>query len=241
MVENKKTAGEKSDGKNTKKKPKRMPRKKWWEKAFEPTNVIALAVGVGLIIATLVATWLMNNNSTWQFHEAHRPKVIFSRPVELLKPLTCDPATGQGTASFRIWIKNIGDQNAESVLPIPMIQLIPDVPKGKDWRVEKVIDLARGYCTAPRESTHSAPGFPLYAGKEGSVDIPTHLGSSTQPGDRLMQAFIIALAVYYEEDGTPHKTVEIERLFFLDGTRSFVCGKPVNGQFDTYPIGSCSY
>jgi hypothetical protein len=213
--------------------PNPTPPRPWWNQMPDTNKVIAGGT-IGLIIVAVAALYYQN----LQYHQEHRPHVIISRTITMLKPLICDPVTGQGTAQLKIWIKNIGSEDAQSVMVMPFIQFVPETAKDIGPRIKKLAEEARSFCTM--NLTQPAPGIPLYAGKEMFSDSPMTLGSSELIGGKRVQAFMVAIVFYSEADGKQHKTIELQRLLLPDGTRGFVaCAKPITGEFDIYPTGSC--
>jgi hypothetical protein len=195
-----------------------------------------IIAGGTIATAFLAAVAIYYSNRQW--HQEHRPHVVFSRPLEMLEPLTCEPATGRGTSRFRVWVKNIGNEDAQSVLPIPDDQLIFETPKEHEIRIQDIISLNRSRCQSLNVA-NTTPGFPLHAGAEISVDTPGSRASTAHPDNRRMQEFASLMVLYTEQDGARHQTIETERLILPNGERSFVCGQPIYGRFDIYPDGSC--
>ena len=219
---------------NPKESLKTLIAKRWWIAILDSNKIIAAGT---LAVAFITATAIYYSNRQW--HQEHRPNVVFSRPIEMIEPMTCDPNSGQGTAHFKVWVKNIGNEDAQSVLPVPWVQIIFESPKDHEQTIEQILSRGRTYCGSLGKIEGAAPGIPLHAGAETGIDMPTNMASSDHPKDRRMQIFATAIVYYREQDGTPHASAETEWLMLPDGTRSFVCGQPIYGRFDVYPGGSC--
>jgi hypothetical protein len=198
--------------KRTPKKPKNIPQppRRWWNAILDTNKIIA---GGTVALALLAAATIYYNNRQW--HEEHRPLVVFSRPLELLKPLTCDPLTGQGSDSVRAWVKNIGNVDAQSVLMYPFVHLIPEtpsksVPQGQS--IQDILNMGRFNCSFNRAPGGLNVGFPLAAGKEISVDMPGSIASTVHYlGQTRMQAFSTSFVSYLEPDKkTTHTTTITE-------------------------------
>ena len=155
---------------------------KWWNQMLDSNKVIAAGTVAGVIALIGIAYY-----QGWQWHQEHRPRVVFSRPLEMLEPLICDPATGQGSDRVRVWIKNIGNVDAQSVIAFPITHLIPEKPSSPAPRgqsIQDILDIGQSICSQNRTPAGINDGVPLAAGQEVSIDMP---GSAASPIHYLAQ------------------------------------------------------
>jgi hypothetical protein len=206
------------------------PVQRWWNQILDANKIMAGAAVAGAILVGVGIHY-----SNLQYHQQHRPHVTFSRPIELLEPLTCNPSTGQGTATLRVWLKNTGNENAQAVLPLLYLQVVRE--DQEPTQIEHFVSETRSICGS--KIAQNTPGRPLAARVETMLDLPSTFASTDITGKKRVQAFIVASVIYSEADDTPHQTGELEWLVLPDETNSFVCGQPISGRFGVFPTGGC--
>ena len=166
-------------------KAKSRKGKKWslrehWKHASRRTQVKWCAEG--LVIATGVAvlgTYIWQNLQTkWNFAEEHRPKVIISRPPELLGTFDCyitDKAIHIHTGPMHVYVKNIhgGDASGAFIEP-PALKLVPNIKVGEPFFDDPpTIDGA----TCKPEVATEMKAFPVRSGEEVVVNIKQGAGT----------------------------------------------------------------
>ncbi len=207
----------------------------WWNKTSN-TNKILIFIGGGSIIVTVFAAWL----NVQQHREEHRPRMIFSRAPELLEPLTCDMKTGESrTGKMRLWIKNIGNNQANEVYFYMNSKLVPDKKTG-DKITDSIPPVTQETCQL---RIRTGAGFlPIAPGVEHAVEIrqaitaaPGLIGSQST-----VQYYGAAWIHYLDESGGNHGTCNTYRLTLPNGEFSFACGQPITGSFLQTVTGHCA-
>jgi hypothetical protein len=158
----------------------RQPRKykKWtlwqhWKRAGQKTRMkwiaelFGILVGLGLF---LNSCW-GNLQSIWNFKAEHRPKVVVSRPPELLGIFECavtDRAIWLHAGAMHVWVKNIKRGDAlGAFIGGPMLKLVADKKTG-DAFYDNPLQITDETCKldiSPKKQ------FPVHGGEEVREDI----------------------------------------------------------------------
>lgn len=121
----------------SKKKTNQSKNKKWtlrqhWQRASAAKRFKWAIEGIGFIVGLLVlASYILGNLQTmWNFNAEHRPRLIFSRPPEVIGPINCevtDKAIYLHTGAMRISVKNIkGSDAINAFVAGPEFKLVPE-------------------------------------------------------------------------------------------------------------------
>jgi hypothetical protein len=207
----------------------------WWNRTANINKILAGAT-VALVIIGSVGIYFSN----WQYRQSHRPNVIFSRPIELLDPLTCDLESGNAhTGRMRIWLKNIGNAQANGVFPpVPDFKFVPEKRSG-DQEVDRPPSITEDSCK--QKLLPGAKMFPMYPGQELSVEIRQSVAKFPPlGGDAIVQLYSAQCVYYSDEYSTDHGTCTTYRLILPNGEPSFVCSIiRLTGKFQMTLTGHC--
>jgi len=223
----------KTDNRTAKAEP---PSLSWWKRASQPDVVV---IGVGVIVATIVAAVLINRHATEELHSTHRPSIAFTRSPVMLDPLICNSAKHSvGNLSLRIYFRNVGNKDAINVLPLPDIAIVD----GNQF--EKRVKNFTGFCSGMASSIpkEGSPGYLIAPdGAERSLDFHFGQGFQSDLSPAKVEALLWLCATYEDEYPTHHYTCMLYRLMLAGGIREFWCsGQSINGTFDPYPFASCT-
>jgi hypothetical protein len=226
-----------STGKKDAKKPPELPQR--LGRRILDTNKIIAGGTVGLVLVSIAAIVVTSRDANEALRRGHRPNIIFSRPIEMKQPLDCNPATGQGTIGLHVWIKNVGNANANQALPLEFVKLLRN---GDD--IATITNIAATFCSGPQKrNAVVGPGIVVPPNKEfGEDSSAMAFGNIPSPQASPVQAFIVACVDYADEYAEWHVACDVQRFISRSGKRDFVCGRdtPIEGSFDTFPLGSCS-
>jgi len=162
---------------STNKEPKKH--KKWsiWRHFKQASRIKQLGWiggGVGVITGLLVVAHYFYGDvvSSRHYTEEHRPKVIISRPPELLGTVECeitDKAIHLHTGAMRIYVKNIrkGDASGAFVTG-PMFTLVPNIKLGIPSFDDLPIINAE---TCQQKILSKMKPFPVRGGEEVRIDM----------------------------------------------------------------------
>ncbi len=150
-----------------------------WRAASPLTKVglIAAAVMAAGTAGSLVAYVIVSAHQSSVAQMEDRPRVIVSRPPELLGTVACyvtDKAIHWSTGAMRIWVRNIGRGDAVSAfLAGPQFKLVPDVKTGVPI-IDEIPPINDRTCQL--KVSPSSKMFPVYAGQEVFVDMVQSVG-----------------------------------------------------------------
>ncbi|MGP0086707.1 MAG: hypothetical protein ACLP0B_24270 [Steroidobacteraceae bacterium] len=239
-------------------KKNKLPSEQKGDTGNRSRNII---IGIGLIVATIAAAVLMNRHLIEELHLTHRPQIVFTRPMEIAGPLTCDTAdsTASGmetTAQFRcpaVWLKNIGNADAGKVFigtlnPPEVIrpQLIPLTMTG-DPGIDNPIAINDTTCQHIVQDPRYR-SFPLYSGNDRQFDSIRQSSLGPQPSlgkDTPVRLVFPWCVGYRDEYQIVHATcatfdfVPAPDSAIEPDSRFFKCGKPIKGSFQVARTGHC--
>jgi hypothetical protein len=133
------TAHETGTDKTSKQKPGKHKKKtiwRHWKSASRAKQLKWVAEGIGIITAVLIlGIYIWDHiQSQRNFVAEHRPRVILSRPPQILGVVQCyvtDKAIHLSVGALRIWVKNIGQGEAVAAFVNgPEFQLVPEKKTG---------------------------------------------------------------------------------------------------------------
>ena len=172
-------------GRNTAQKSdaqqKKSYRRSWRSSSpVRKLEIIILAIGAAVGIGYL-GTMIWGNLQTSQnFATEHRPRVVFSRPPELLGTVECqitDKAIYLHMGAMRIWVKNNGHGEANGAFVAgPMLQLVPEKPIGLH-EIDDVPSIDDQFCN--QKFSPKMKEFPVGSGEEVSVDMRQAMGAQS--------------------------------------------------------------
>lgn len=217
---NRQADGSKKSPKSPKenKQSKKWTLKEHWNRASRRQQLIWLLKGIGGFIAAsgaivtaiyYVASYIQSQK---HFVEEHRPKIVFSRPPELI-PISgfyppppgrvmckiTDKAIHLSVASLRFWIGNSGGDAKDVFIPSITAKLVPeqatnnpefdqppivtdDTCKKRGKPMIKEIPLGSRLQT-PLDVRQVVEVFPLFKMKSGSITIDTQGSDPIPPPD----------------------------------------------------------
>lgn len=225
-----------------------LPPPRWWNRTLDANAVIAFGT-VGLIIVGIVGIYFANR----QFAESHRPRIVFSRPMELGGAVTCDmaqhfPKSGaEVTGDFPgpvVWLKNIGSSDATKVFDTFMMDSpkLVALKKTGNPRLDGRPKIDDSTCQNISQDPRFM-AFPIYAGQEYKFDSMrgATIGSKPAlPKDTLVELVWSWCFGYWDEDGGRHATCTTYIFQPSDSKGSFfTCGHPITGTFELAMTGHC--
>jgi hypothetical protein len=157
-------------------------RKSWrrsWRAASPLTKMVIIIGAIGAAAAALssVTNFVVSRIQISAAKMEDRPRVIVSRPPELLGTVQCyvtDKAIHFSTGTMRIWVKNLGKGDAINVfLAGPGEQLVPQEKTGVS-NIDDVPTITDQICGAKVSPTSKM--FPVYSGQEISIDMSQSVG-----------------------------------------------------------------
>lgn len=225
-----------------------LPPPRWWNRILDANAVIAIGT-IALVIAAFVAVYFSNK----QFAESHRPRIVFSRPMELGGAVTCDmaqdfPKSGaEVTGEFPqpiVWLKNIGSSDATKVFDSLMMDSPRLVALKKTGNPH-----VNGWPTIDDSTCHNISqdprfmAFPIYAGEEFRFDSmrgETIASKPALPKDTFVELVWSWCFGYWDEEGSRHATCTTYIFQPNDSKGSFfTCGRPITGTFEMAMTGHC--
>jgi len=165
-----------------KKAKKQKKRSLWqhWKSASRAKQIKWVAEAVAVVTGVLIlGIYIWGNLQTRSnFKVEHRPKVIVSRPPELLGKVNCevtDKAIHLYTGAMHIWVRNIrkGDAVGAFVLG-PQFKLVPEKKIGNPFfdDIPSITDQ-----TCKEKVSPKMKAFPVYGGQEVRVDMVQSAGT----------------------------------------------------------------
>jgi hypothetical protein len=177
---------------NAPKQPKKatanQKQKKWslwrhWRQAPRTKQVRWVVSAIGGVVAagTAIALVIIGIKGYQQskvvFEADHRPKLVFSRPPELLGPFTCevtDKSIHFQSGPTKIWVKNPRKGDALSAfIAGPMYKLIPEKKTGIP-EIDALPSITDETCTQVPPPKMRL--FPVHAGDEVTVQLTPTIG-----------------------------------------------------------------
>lgn len=230
------------------KKPSRRGKKwtlcQYWRSANWGKRGKWIAGGI-VSLAALggVAVYIWDHyQRSYQFSMEHRPRIVFSRPPELLGQLSCgieNGRTGYHLGAMRVWLKNIKNGDAIAVSPIITIKLVPEQRTGIPF-FDNPPEITEQTCT--NKVSPAVRPFALNAGQETTVNSSQAVGNMgiVMPKDTRFQVYFGGCAYYTDEELHPHGTCQNYR-FKVNGTDyGLKCdNSPLSGVFEQTFIGYC--
>lgn len=152
---------------------RKEPRRRGWRSG----NFLRKAEIIGVLVAALggfgyfIAYIIVSARQSSVAEMEDRPRVIISRPPELLGAVQCyvtDKAIHYSTGAMRLWVKNIGRGDAVNAFVFADLKLVPDQKTGAP-----IIDNAPSITdqTCRTKLSPSSKMFPVYAGQDVYVDV----------------------------------------------------------------------
>ena len=223
--------------KNQTNSAKRRPLK-WWAKTFDTKTIVAWAA-IAAVPISILAIYFNDR----QHRQDHRPRVVFSRPIELLEPLTCDMEKGEAhTGKMRVWLQNLGNVDAKRVFVASGFKFISQRKSGNPT-VDDPPSITDSNCEHEALPTRETFSLPVMApGREFAFAIKqSAMAFSPAPGkDAFVQLYFYECAHYSDERDTHHGTCDVYRLLLPDGETTFQCNKPISGNFQLHMTGHCA-
>jgi hypothetical protein len=151
-----------------------------WKAASRPKQLKAIATGAGTIAGVLIlGVYIWNHvQSQRNFVVEHRPRVVFSRPPQLIGTVGCyvtDKAIHLFTGEMRVWVKNIGHGEAVGAFVIgPQFQLVPEKKTGVQF-LDTPTPITDDTCKL--KISPKAKEFPVHIGEEVSIDMQQAVGA----------------------------------------------------------------
>jgi hypothetical protein len=236
-----------------KKAKKQKKRSLWqhWKSASRAKQIKWSAEGLIVITGILIlGVYIWGNLQTkWHFEAEHRPRVVFSRPPELLGTITCnvtDKRIDVHSGKIRFWFKNIRNGDAIGVFMVPpMFKLVTERKIGIA-RIDKFIPSITDESCKVRPNPKGSV-FPLNAGQGISVDAEqvaeAIISDPSDPPFAPNERFhldVLDCIYYLDEAGDPHGTCATYSFIMPNGQNVFSCAdSPLTGSLELKFGGYC--
>lgn len=133
---------------------------------------------VGYLLAYVTVSIIQERRNQGVVQLEHRPKVIISRPPQLLGTISCevtDKAIFLHTGAMRVWVKNIQKGDAVGAfIAGPELQLVPEKKIGDPF-FDDPPAITDETCKA--NASPKARMFPAHGGEETGIDIAQSAGT----------------------------------------------------------------
>jgi hypothetical protein len=202
-------------------------------------SAVNTLIAVGALILTLGAGIALYFAFPYLFSR-NGPRLIFSKPIELDGPITCDAKGGMVTfKKIRVWLKNTGTEPAADVAPV--WQTFKIEPAGdSSMATNNPLSIAPANCkrNAQKAETSSsiAPDQEISRESANGAFFTAPISGKDEP----VQIFTAACAYYSGVEDSGHGTCATYRLTQPGGKTSFACGTPITGTFEVYGEGQCA-
>ena len=217
---------------------KRVAEWQSWEKsALDRRFLLIRIILVGMAVLTGGAILVMIHrvSSARESSMEMMPKVVSTRPPQLVQPFICDIKSGFHSGPVQTSVKNVGNARAGSVIETLTLRLVPERKVG----IADFDNLPHGDCSV-RPLVKPLANF-LAAGQnldrllpEPTVALPPLLRGES------VQLYALSCIYYSEESGTQHSDCETRRFRPSSGTPEFLCDNtPGAGTFEALPVASC--
>ncbi len=231
--------------KTPKGKSSEQQKQKWslwrhWKSATRKQQFIWVCEGIGGLVAiSTLGMYILGFLQTKRnFKAEHRPRVVISRPPQLLGTISCEVtenAIHLQTGAMHIWVKNIRGGDAVGAFVVgPQFKLVPEKKVGNPFYddVPRITDQTCKQVVPPQMKA-----FPINAGQEVRVDMTggvstTSLIDTTSitigqepeppPGQKFTRTVIAKDAIfelyapvcvyYFDEDGERYGSCSTFRL-----------------------------
>lgn len=230
--------------------------KKWtlgehWNRASKAKRISWFVTGAGLLVGgcvfcVYVAQYRQAKLFFWL---EHRPRIIFSRPLEFRGAFFCDAGKNPVATGYhgriRVWLKNIRSTDASGTIPAPpMLRLIPSQKTGDKFLDDRVL-ITTKMCEGGPEPPNTAY-FPINGGQEvveefGSGGGASYTGRISFSNTTVFQLYVPVCIWYYSSDERVrwYGTCETYR-FNAGGRYDFTCSEtPISGTFERTVGGYC--
>jgi hypothetical protein len=171
---------------NVAEKHKSNPFKRSW-KSSDPVarwtlTFVGLGAGAGVLYFVSFVSISIHQSceSARIYRLEHRPRVVFSRPPELLSQLSCDVTEKEihlHTGSIRVWLKNLRGEDAEGLFITPiMFKFIPENKTGIP-ALDNPFEITERNCEVPQVRPEARTvTTPLNVGQETYIDYSASAG-----------------------------------------------------------------
>jgi hypothetical protein len=146
--------------------------------AFKKFEMSLLALGSAIGIAYVGVTVWGNLQTKWHFETEHRPRVIVSRPPELVGTFECyvtDKAIHLHSGAMHVWVKNIRKGDAiGAFVEGPQFKLVPEQKIGNPF-YDDLPSITEETCK--QKVSPKMKAFPVHGGQEVSVNMVQSIGT----------------------------------------------------------------
>jgi hypothetical protein len=259
QAEKQSAASRKTNQKSSQGKNKKWTLRQHWERASAEKRAKWIFEGIGGLIALLILVnyvW-QNLQTKWNFLSENRPRVVFSRPPELLGTFSCQvtpQGTNEHTGAMRVWVKNIRKGDAVGAfMGGPPYTLVPENKIGVGDRFYDNLASITDESCKQKMLPDAMKEVAVNSGQELSMEIRQSAGITTLPPtgiplpeDTVFQLYMPLCVTYSGEDGEQHTTCQDYR-FVVDGLTDSAADKygfscpqtPLRGSFEQTVFGSC--
>jgi len=187
-----------------------------------------------LAVVFLVARWAIVER---QNTAIGRPRIINTRPPELVAEMACDLKAGLHSGSLRTFVRNVESGEPGAVLQSVSLHIVPERKVG----IPEFDQIPSGDCSANKPHG-GIPTTLLSGGRETTTQLPEPkvLLPPLLNGET---ARIYAVSCIYYSDaasGADHASCDTYRLRQPGGSPLYICdATPKTGTFDETPVSSC--
>ena len=226
----------------TRTKKKRRPQKTpGWQSpesaALDRIYLLFRNIVIAGAILTLIILIVAGRNVFIERRNAilSRPRIVNTRPPELLQPFVCDLKTGLHSGRLQTFVRNVENAEPGSVFQTLALHIVPAQKVG----IPEFDEVPNGNCQD--RPGGGSPTTLLPGGRETVTGLaePKVMMPPLLTGETA-QLYGVNCIYYSDSAGSSHTSCDTYRFRLAGGSPYFVCdGSPNAGTFDAVPVTSC--